>query len=870
MDCGPAVLSAVLNAYNVPAGYDRLREACQTDLDGTSIDVLEETLQAFNLDADQRMVPADHLFRDSQPTLPAIFVVNRPNGLTHFVVAWRKIGRQFLEVMDPSVGRHTVSIESFIDSLYHHHLTVPADAWREYAGTEEFLGPLKERLQQLGIRRTPSHLLLQRAAQDPSWQSLATLDAAVRFAQALRSSGRGQTVDPVLLDKLIDRSRPRAVNDPLVPWGYWSIEPAPTDEDGDAQVLLKGAVLITLPEEPPSAVQKTPAALKNVLAPPPPRPEQLLWRLFKEDGLLNPLLLLTLLFIAAATTLIEALFWRGTLEFADWGLTGEQQTVVFGGFLGLMLLNLWLKKEKNGVALYFARHIELRLRLAILQRLPRVQSRYFGTRPVADMAERNHSLFRLREIPLRGSRLIELLFLIVLSNAALVMMTPSLGWLAIINSAIAITVPLLTQSALQEKDLQVRTHVGALTQFYLDALRGIVPVRAHGAEQSILREQEHLLVSWANARWQLVQRTISYEAVQQTLGTMMVVAYIGLHVWQGLPLSRLLLAAYWLLNTIDYGQELALIARLYPTLRNHLLRGSELVSQDDLTPASAAVPVPRNRRPSAGGVQLCARAMSVRIGGQIALSDIDVDIPAGEHVAIVGPSGAGKSTFVGTLLGWHLPFSGCIEIDGRPLTEHNIDRLREETIWIDPAVQLWNQPLWDNVTYGVSPGDSIQPADIISQAELIDFLEQLPDGWRTYLGEDGRLISGGEGQRVRFGRGLNRARGRLVLFDEPFRGLDRSQRSRLLASARRTWSDATLLCVTHDLAEAKTFDRVLFFYGGRLIQQGRPETLKAQADGPFAHYLHQHERLAKEVWHPTKWRRWRLEEGKIKEGQGDE
>ena len=92
MDCGPASLKALLEGFGIHASYGRLREACQTSVDGTSIDALEETAIALGLDASQIMAPADHLVLPESAMLPALVVVRLPNGATHFVVVWRRIG----------------------------------------------------------------------------------------------------------------------------------------------------------------------------------------------------------------------------------------------------------------------------------------------------------------------------------------------------------------------------------------------------------------------------------------------------------------------------------------------------------------------------------------------------------------------------------------------------------------------------------------------------------------------------------------------------------------------------------------------------------------------------------------------------------
>src|SRR5262249_61727112 len=103
--------------------------------------------------------------------------------------------------------------------------------------------------------------------------------------------------------------------------------------------------------------------------------------------------------------------------------------------------------------------------------------------------------------------------------------------------------------------------------------------------------------------------------------------------------------------------------------------------------------------------------------------------------------------------------------------------------WVDPAVHLWNTTLLDNLLYGTNPDEAPAVGAVVEDASLIDVLRRLPEGLQTPLGEGGGLLSGGQGQRVRLGRALVRADARLVLLDEPFRGLDREQRRALLRRA---------------------------------------------------------------------------------------
>src|SRR6185295_6489821 len=110
------------------------------------------------------------------------------------------------------------------------------------------------------------------------------------------------------------------------------------------------------------------------------------------------------------------------------------------------------------------------------------------------------------------------------------------------------------------------------------------------------------------------------------------------------------------------------------------------------------------------------------------------------------------------------------------------------------------------------------------------------------------LVSGGEGQRVRLGRGMSRPHARLVILDEPFRGLDREQRSRLLERVRRYWQGATILCITHDIRETQRFERVLVINGGRLVEDAHPRELLARPDSYYRSLLETEEAVRQEFW----------------------
>ena len=156
MDCGPASLKAWRGGFGVHVSYGRLRAAGRTDVDGTSIDTIEVIAGQLGLEAEQVMIPADHVILPAANALPCLAVVKLEGGGNHFVVVWRRhLG--LLQIMDPARGRRWVSGRRFLDDLYKHEQQVPAEAWEEWArGTGLAQGPLQARLRKLGLDPAPS------------------------------------------------------------------------------------------------------------------------------------------------------------------------------------------------------------------------------------------------------------------------------------------------------------------------------------------------------------------------------------------------------------------------------------------------------------------------------------------------------------------------------------------------------------------------------------------------------------------------------------------------------------------------------------------------------------------------------------------
>jgi ABC-type bacteriocin/lantibiotic exporter with double-glycine peptidase domain len=877
MDCGPASLKCLAEGFGIPVSYGRLREACQTDVDGTSIDTMEEVALQLGLDAEQIMAPADFVLLPEANLLPAIAVVLRASKITHFVVAWRSY-RGLLQVMDPAIGRQWEPKAQFLSSLYIHTLAVPASGWREWAESEKFTLPLRRKLDDLGIRRKAADRLIESALNVPGWQALSRLDAGTRcMASMVRSGGlrRGSEAGRVLERLLEQSSREPKEERAVIPANYWSAWSAPP-EDGEERVFFKGAVLVHVKgRRSESAIAesgKLPPDVAAALKEKPGRPSLELLRMLKADGLLAPVSVVTALGLATLGVLVEAILFRSLLDMPrEFGLSGQRLGVMAALLIfltGLMLLEL---PVMSGI-LRIGRHLEARLRTTFLEKIPNLGDRYFHSRLTSDMAERSHSTHRIRLLPGLGGQFLRSVFELVVTVAGIIWLDKALAVPALVAAGLAVGLPLVVQPMLAERDLRVRNHTGALSRFYLDALLGLVPVRTHKAERALRREHESLLVEWARASFSVQRLAVVVEVLQGLTGFGLAAWLMLNHISRAGETGGALLLVYWTLNLPGLGEEIAQVTRQYPSYRNVTLRLLEPIgaledktaapdSADNLSSVSVG-----NGFDSAEislGMAIELANVNVVAAGHTILEAVNLKIAPGDHVAIVGPSGAGKSSLLGLFLGWYRASEGSVLVDGAGVEGADLDRLRTQTAWIDPAVQLWNRSLFSNLCYG-NP-DGVPTASLLEQSELRQLLEKLPDGLQTDLGESGGLVSGGEGQRVRFGRALMKRGVRLALLDEPFRGLDRHQRRELLTRARAHWACATLLCVTHDVGETMGFPRALVVENGRIVEDGNPAELARRANSRYRALLEAEESVREGSWAGDQWRHLRLEDGRLVE-----
>ena len=211
---------------------------------------------------------------------------------------------------------------------------------------------------------------------------------------------------------------------------------------------------------------------------------------------------------------------------------------------------------------------------------------------------------------------------------------------------------------------------------------------------------------------------------------------------------------------------------------------------------------------------------------------VSFSVQSGEFLGIVGETGSGKSTLLDLLVGLYAPQAGAVHVDGIDTREIDLSWLRRQVGFVPQEPKLWDATIADNIRYPTGEAGADELARALRDAQLDDFLDRLPQGLDTTVGEQGHSISAGERQRIAIARALLRDP-RLLILDEATASLDAATERDLrlaLASSRR---GRTLVVVTHRIETVMDADRIVVMDRGQVFEQGTPAEL-LQAGGRFA------------------------------------
>ncbi|MFJ3232332.1 ABC transporter ATP-binding protein [Streptomyces sp. NPDC086787] len=371
---------------------------------------------------------------------------------------------------------------------------------------------------------------------------------------------------------------------------------------------------------------------------------------------------------------------------------------------------------------------------------------------------------------------------------------------------------------------------GAITSVVEESLGNIVLTQAYDRRDAERRRLHVEANAWFRAAVRSARLNEAYEQLVQVIETVCVLAVIGIGAWE-ISTDRMTL-----------GQLLAFSAflgYLYPPVRGlaqlgltvtAATAGAERLIEILDVPPSVTDPAPRpGREPGRPDGTLEVRGVTFGypgIGGT-ALSGLSFTATPGELVIITGPSGAGKSTVSKLLLRFYDPDGGEIRLDGVPLRDYPLARLREYVTLLPQETLVLHDTIRANIACGRSGASERAITEAARAADAHEFITRLPDGYDTRVDPNSARLSGGQLQRLALARAILRDSPVLVL-DEPTTGLDAMAARRFVKPLRRLTAGRTTIMITHDLNLAPDADRILVVDRGRVVETGRHEELLAR------------------------------------------
>ena len=273
------------------------------------------------------------------------------------------------------------------------------------------------------------------------------------------------------------------------------------------------------------------------------------------------------------------------------------------------------------------------------------------------------------------------------------------------------------------------------------------------------------------------------------------------------------------------------LSNINVTLQRGIAAGQNIFAVLDEVPERDAGHTPMER--ARGALRLENVSFRYEPGGPDVLRDIDLDIQPGESVALVGRSGSGKTTLVNLLPRFFHPTGGRILLDGHDIEDLRLRDLRRQIAYVGQDVTLFADTVAANIAYGRVESTEAEVREAAVAAHALEFIERLPDGFDTLIGENGVLLSGGQRQRLAIARALLRDAPLLIL-DEATSALDNESERMVQAALRTLMHTRTTVIIAHRLSTIEHADRIVVLDAGRVMEVGRHADLLAR-EGIYTH-----------------------------------
>ena len=484
-------------------------------------------------------------------------------------------------------------------------------------------------------------------------------------------------------------------------------------------------------------------------------------------------------------------------------------TVILAALAIFVAFSAALSYARQYLLLHTGNRIDAVLGMRSFEHLLRLPPRYFETRPTGTLVARLHGVETIREF-LTGAAagvLLDVPFLLVFLAVMLWYNVPltliAVALIAVLAAASLAVTPLL------RRRINAQFLQGARNQaFVTEHVAAMETVKSLQMEPQVAARFGRNLAEYLRASFATRQLANAYgvlaSGVEQTLS----VAILGVGAWmvmtqEGFTIG--MLVAFQMFSG-RLAQPAMRLAGLWQEFQQAAIAIQRLGDLMD-APAEIYSLIPAHAKEPVGRIEIDNVTFRYADEQAAVYENFSLAIEPGACVALTGPSGSGKSTLAKLLQGFYLPATGTVRIDGRDTRLLAANELRLHFGVVPQETRLFSGTLFENLIAAQPHAGIGEVVEACRQAEIHDFIEGLPQGYRTPVGENGVGLSGGQKQRIAIARALLR-RPRILIFDEATSSLDRETAASFARTVSRLRGSATVLFISHHVPESLAVDRV--------------------------------------------------------------
>ena len=507
--------------------------------------------------------------------------------------------------------------------------------------------------------------------------------------------------------------------------------------------------------------------------------------------------------------------------FSNWGYTDPIQQLIILGILtwlvwfGESLFEYIFKLKWRNLA----QTVQHSLRLDGYDHLQHLEVEYFEDRQTGGlMSILNDDVNQLERFLDSGANdLIQVITTVITISIMFFLINPIIGSIALIPIPFIILFSINFQKRLEPRYAVMRDKVGILNGRLSNNLTGISTIKSYTNEDFELERIRKSSIAYKDSNIHVIKLSSAFSPLIRMI---IVMGFLGMLILGGV------FALNGTLEVAEYSVIIFLIQRLlWPLTRlgetfdnyQRAMASTNRILDLLKTPKQiiSGTQVPKNIK---GEIHLSGISFDYKTRPNI-LSDIEIKVSSGDTVAFVGPTGAGKSTITKLVLRFYDPTKGSVMLDGVDIRDLDLDKYREAIGLVSQDVFLLDGSVYENILYGNHNATEEQVIEAAKIAEVHEFVESLPQGYHTLVGERGQKLSGGQKQRISIARAVLKNPPILIL-DEATSNVDNETEAAIQRSLDKLIVDRTTLVIAHRLSTIRNADCIYVLDNGKMVEQG--------------------------------------------------